>query len=112
MTVDALLKAISDLGAIAAFVWFVVMFQRGEIVSRVTVERIITEVTTRTITEISARIITAVELQLKDHNNATDTAHAKILGELSEADKIMTEVEKTMNVVEQTVRELGQKRQW
>ena len=94
MTTEFFIKAIGDLGVVAVFLWLAIMFQRGEIVARVTLERIIEEVTSRTIAETSARIITAVNELMKEHNTTTHLEHQEISVKLAEHDVHATKVER------------------
>lgn len=94
MTSEFFLKAIGDLGVVAVFVWLAIMFQRGDIVSKVTVERIIQEVTSRTISETSARTIAAVNELMKEHRLSTHTEHQEIAEKLTAHDVHATKVER------------------
>jgi len=92
MTPELLIKAISDIGIVAVFIWLVIMFQRGEIISRVILDRIISEMTSKTIAEISARLIATVEAQMKLHQDEMQTEHNEILEKLSASNQRATDM--------------------
>jgi hypothetical protein len=80
------------------------MFQKGEIVSRVTVERIIQEVTSRTISETSARTITAVNELMKEHSTAMHVEHREISEKLSAHDVHAAKVERDVEEFQRGLR--------
>jgi hypothetical protein len=107
MTTELLVKLIGDVIAAAVLLWMVIMFQKGEIISRVTVERIIQDVTSRTVAETSARIITAVDELVKEHSTATHAEHQALSDKLTAHDVHATKVERD---VEEFQRDLRGKR--
>jgi len=98
------MKLIGDVIAAAILLWMVIMFQKGEIISRVTVERIIQEVTSRTIAETSARIIAAVDDLMKEHGQATHMEHKEIGEKLTAHDAHASKVERDVEEFQRSLR--------
>jgi hypothetical protein len=104
VTTEFLVKLIGDVIAAAVLLWMVIMFQKGEIISRVTVERIIQEVVSRTIAETSARIIAAVDDLMKEHGQATQTEHKELGEKLAAHDAHAAKVERDVEEFQRGLR--------